>query len=220
MSRFRLIAATVATLVLPVVGHLTAAPAADASPITYAAPASQCPSGPKTPTTPPKHIPEPICHRPVTTVAVGPPPVAAFPAPATAAWPRWKVTADGVPYYRGRPACTLADATTIAQAFRNAGASVSTARWAVYVASREGGCNYQAVRVVARTHDASYCTFQLNAARGGPLSPSGLLGRLGFTPATVTSSLSSCAAAAVALWSACGKGPWIRGDYSCHRPNE
>lgn len=152
----------------------------------------------------------------VPVVEVGTPPLPVLPAPASGSWPHWRVTGEGVPYYSGRPACTAAQANTIAVEFRTLGASVSTARWAIYVASREGGCNYLAVHI-GRTDD-SHCTFQLNAKSGGPLSANGLLGRLGWTRSSVKASLQACAQAAAALWSTCGKGPWIAGDYSCKEP--
>lgn len=152
----------------------------------------------------------------VPVVEVGTPPLPVLPAPASGSWPHWRVTGEGVPYYSGRPACTAAQANTIAVEFETLGASVSTARWAIYVASREGGCNYLAVHI-GRTDD-SHCTFQLNAKSGGPLSANGLLGRLGWTRSSVKASLSACARAAAALWSTCGKGPWIAGDYSCKEP--
>lgn len=142
---------------------------------------------------------------------------AGLPAPSTASWPKWRTTADGVPYYSGRPACTVEQAQTIADEFADAGASIATRQWAIYVASREGGCNYQAYN--GRGSDRSYCTFQLNAL-SGPLSPGGYLTRLGYTPDSVTASLAGCAEAAAALWHRCGKGPWIYGDYSCRWPDE
>ena len=140
---------------------------------------------------------------------------AGLPAPATSSWPKWRTTTDGVPFYAGRPACTVDQAQTIADAFADAGASIATRQWAIYVASSESGCNYLAYN--GRGSDRSYCAFQLNALNG-PLSPTGYLTRLGYTPATVTSSLAACAEAAAALWARCGKGPWIYGDYSCRRP--
>lgn len=153
-----------------------------------------------------------------TTVAVAPPPVPALPAPQWANWSHWRITAEGVPYYSGRPACNYQQASVIAGQFANRGASVSTQQWAIYVASREGGCNYLAVRVNAASGDDSHCTFQLNARSGGPLSPAGVLGKLGWTRTSVKASLENCAAAAAALWAQCGKGPWIQGDYGCRRP--
>lgn len=152
---------------------------------------------------------------PATTVAPAP---SVLPAPQYSSWPSWRRTNDGVPHYAGRPACTVDQANTIAAAFRAKGASVATAQWAIYVASREGGCNPNAVNVNRATRDNSHCTFQLNARTGGPLSPAGYLGQLGWTPTTVKASLGACARAAADLWARCGKGPWIHGDYSCRRP--
>lgn len=145
-------------------------------------------------------------------------PAGLLPASAWSSWPSWKVTAEGVPYYRGRTACTVAQAGVIATEFAARGASLDTQRWAIYVAGREGGCNYLAVNINAASRDDSHCTFQLNARSGGPLSPSGVLGKLGWTKDSVKASLSACATAAAALWAACGKGPWIKDDYGCRRP--
>lgn len=152
-----------------------------------------------------------------TTVAVAPPPVLALPAPQWANWPSWRTTGEGVPYYSGRPACTYAQAGVIATQFAYRGASVATQQWAIYVASREGGCNYKAQNINPSTNDASHCAFQLNAAKGAPLSPQGALGLLGWTPASVTASLENCSAAAAALWTICGKGPWTK-PYGCRKP--
>ena len=141
-----------------------------------------------------------------------------IPAPQSSLWPSWRLNAAGVPYYAGRPSCSVVQAHEIAVQFINRGASVATAQWAVYVASREGGCNYLAVNINERTRDDSHCTFQLNARTGGPLSSAGVLGKLGWTKASVKVSLSECARAAAALWAVCGKGPWIQGDYGCRKP--
>lgn len=142
-----------------------------------------------------------------------------LPASRWANWSNWRVSTEGVPYYAGRVACSAAQAHTIAVVFKARGASLDTQRWAIYVASREGGCNYQAVNINNRTRDNSHCTFQLNARSGGPLSPAGILGKLGWTPTSVKASLSACATAGAALWAICGKGPWIKGDYGCRRPS-
>ena len=157
-----------------------------------------------------------------TTVAVAPPPVLALPAPQWANWPSWRTTSEGVPYYSGRPACTYTQAGVIATQFAARGASIATQQWAIYVASREGGCNYLATNINSRTNDASHCAFQLNAIVGdgwyGPLHPKGLLGKLGWTPASAKASLENCAAAAAALWAECGKLPWTKPNYGCRRP--
>lgn len=157
---------------------------------------------------------------PPTTPAPTTPPTSPglLPAPQWATWPNWRVTADGVPYYGGRPSCTVEQAHTIAEAFAARGASLDTQRWAVYVASREAGCNHLLAYVNAATRDDSHCAFQLNARGNGPLSPSGVLGKLGWTTGSVKASLGACATAASDLWAVCGKGPWVKGDYGCKEP--
>lgn len=127
------------------------------------------------------------------------------------------LTGDGIPFYTGRPPCTLADADTIAHEFAIKGADVATQQWAVYIASREGGCSFEAVTVNTASRDNSHCTFQLNA-RTGMFGPSGALGRLGWTPESVRQSMRACAAAASDLWAACGRGPWSP-PYSCRAPD-
>lgn len=153
---------------------------------------------------------------PSTTTSTTLVPAGLLPAPQWSSWPSWRVTAEGVPYYRGRTACTVAQAGVIAAEFAARGASLDTQRWAIYVASREAGCDHTAVNI-GRT-DNSHGTHQLNAKGNGPLSPAGVLGQLGWTPAKVTASLQSSARAAADLWAICGKGPWVKGDYGCRRP--
>lgn len=215
----RAVYGVVATLALLTAGQCQGPKPPD-PPVIVEVPTTARGSAPVEPHTPP---PVTVVKPPPTTsttlapaVRVGVPPVPVVPAPAASSWPHWRITADGVPYYSGRPACTVSQANEIAAQFVAVGASVSTARWAIYVASREGGCNYLAVHI-GRTDD-SHCTFQLNAKSGGPLSVNGLLGRLGWTRSSVKASLQACAQAAAALWSTCGKGPWIAGDYSCKEP--
>lgn len=158
----------------------------------------------------------PVVER--TTVSTSPAAPTWMPAPKYSNWPLWRTTIDDVPYYSGRPSCDVEQAAIIAHTFANRGASVETQWWSVYVASREGGCDYTTTFVNATTGDDSHCFFQLNARRGGPLSASGVLGQMGWTVQSVSASFVACAQAGADLWSICGKGPWIRGDYSCKEP--
>src|SRR5262249_8917837 len=91
-----------------------------------------------------------------------------WPAPAAApeGQPFWSVTADGLPVYANHMPCSHADANMIAFQFAQDGADVATQWWAVYIATREGGCRYDAVNVNPATLDDSHCTFQLNALSG------------------------------------------------------
>ena len=93
---------------------------------------------------------------------------------------------------------------------------LTTQQWAVYIASREGGCRFAAVNINPSTRDDSHCTFQLNVL-SGTFGPRGELGRRGWTVAAVVSSLQACADAASDLWVYCGRGPWIP-PYSCKPP--
>lgn len=137
------------------------------------------------------------------------------PVPAWSVWPKWRLSAEGVPSYGSHAACSPAQADVIADTFAAYGAAVETQWWAVYVASREAGCNYLAVNRSGL--DDSHCFAQLNALNG-PLSRTGYLTKLGWTVGSVKASFEACALAFAQLWSFCGKGPWIAGDYSCRRP--
>ena len=139
-----------------------------------------------------------------------------WPAPATAPYPNWAVTADGIPYYSGRVACSLADANTIASEFARDGGLPATQEWAVYIASRETNCRYNAVNQNAQTQDDSHCAFQINALAGF-FDPNGELGRRGWTSENIAVSMAACADAASDLWVFCGQGPWTK-PYSCAPP--
>jgi peptidoglycan hydrolase-like protein with peptidoglycan-binding domain len=130
--------------------------------------------------------------------------------------PEWRLTADGIPVYGNRQACTPEQAAIIAAEFANDGADALTQQWAVYVASREGGCRHDAVNLNLRTRDDSHCTFQLNAL-SGMFGATGELGRRGWNVDNVKASLQACADAASDLWVYCGRGPWTP-PYSCQPP--
>jgi hypothetical protein len=144
-------------------------------------------------------------------------PAGPWPAPVLD-YPLWNLTRDGIPYYGDHVACSLADANTIAGQFARDDADVSTQQWAVYIASREGGCRFDAVNLNLATRDDSHCTFQLNAL-SGMFAPHGELGRLGWNVDNVKASMQSCADAASDLWVYCGKGPWTP-PYRCLQPWE
>lgn len=128
----------------------------------------------------------------------------------------WNLTAEGIPVYGNRTPCTRAQADTIAYQFAKDGADIATQQWAVYIATREGGCRFDAVNQNAQTQDDSHCTFQLNVL-SGMFSPSGELGRHGWSAELVKVSLDNCANAASDLWVYCGRGPW-QPPYSCRPP--
>jgi hypothetical protein len=130
----------------------------------------------------------------------------------------WNLTATGIPFYNKSTPCTASEAAVIAAEFANDGADSGTQQWAVYIASREGGCRFDAVNLNLNTKDDSHCTFQLNVL-AGMFEPHGALGRRGWTPELVKSSLQACADAASDLWVFCGRGPW-QPPYSCTPPWE
>lgn len=151
-------------------------------------------------------------ERPVRPSLAGP-----WPAPQLD-HPNFQLTAQGIPFYGNRGICTVEDANTIAAQFAHDDADVTTQQWAVYIASREGGCNYQTVNLNLATRDDSHCTFQLNAL-AGMFEPHGELGRRGWSTDSVKSSMAACADAASDLWVYCGKGPWTP-PYRCLQPWE
>ena len=138
-----------------------------------------------------------------------------FPAPVQVEL-NWNLTTGGIPFYGNRKACTASEAAVIAAEFANDGADAATQQWAVYIASREGGCRPEAVNFNPRTKDDSHCTYQLNAL-SGTFAPHGELGRRGWTAESVKSSLQACADAASDLWVFCGRGPWVP-PYDCKPP--
>ncbi|MEO6122909.1 MAG: peptidoglycan-binding domain-containing protein [Ilumatobacteraceae bacterium] len=146
---------------------------------------------------------------------VGNPPAGPWPA-SVQPEKNWSLTADGIPNYGNRVPCTRVEADTIAYQFARDGADVATQQWAVYIASREGGCHFDAVNQNLATQDDSHCTFQLNVLSGA-FGPTGELGRHGWTAENVKASLDNCADAASDLWVYCGRGPW-QPPYSCRPP--
>lgn len=130
--------------------------------------------------------------------------------------PNWRVV-NGIPVYGNRHPCSKADADTISLEFAKDGADVATQQYFIYIASREGNCNYQAVNINPATKDDSHCTFQLNAL-AGMFEPNGELGRRGWTKESVKASMKSCADAASDLWVFCARGPWTPPDYACTPP--
>jgi len=139
-----------------------------------------------------------------------------WPAPIQAE-PNWRLV-NGIPVYGNRRACTKANADIIAHEFAKDGADVSTQQLFIYIASREGGCDYTSVNFNLQTRDDSHCTFQLNAL-AGMFRPTGELGRRGWTAENVKASMANCADAASDLWVFCARGPWTP-PYSCAPPWE
>jgi peptidoglycan hydrolase-like protein with peptidoglycan-binding domain len=129
--------------------------------------------------------------------------------------PNWRVV-GGIPVYGARKPCSRADADTIALEFAKDGADVSTQQFFIYIASREGNCNFRAVNINPATKDDSHCTFQINAL-AGVFEPSGELGRRGWTKENIKASMQACADAASDLWVYCARGPWTP-PYSCTPP--
>jgi hypothetical protein len=144
---------------------------------------------------------------------------------STGLWPApfqdeafWNLNPEGIPYYGNRGQCTRANADMIALQFALDGAPIDVQQWAVYIASREGGCDHTIVNLNYDTRDDSHCTFQLNAL-AGMFEPWAELGRRGWSVVNVKESMANCADAASDLWVFCGKAPWTP-PYGCTPPWE
>ncbi len=137
-----------------------------------------------------------------------------WPSPIQAE-PNWRLV-NGIPVYGNRRVCSKANADIIASEFAKDGADVSTQQLFIYIASREGGCDYTSVNFNMQTRDDSHCTFQLNAL-AGMFEPNGELGRRGWSTDSVKQSMANCADAASDLWVYCARGPWTP-PYSCAPP--
>jgi peptidoglycan hydrolase-like protein with peptidoglycan-binding domain len=152
-------------------------------------------------------------------VSAGQAPAGPWPAPVQPEYPEWRTTADGLPLFGNRRACNRVQADVIAAEFAKDGADISTQQWAVYVATREGGCDHTTVNFNLQTRDDSHCTFQLNAM-AGMFNANASLGRHGWTVDNVKESLQNCADAASDLWVFCGRAPWTPPKYGCTPPWE
>ncbi len=147
--------------------------------------------------------------------APGQAPAGPWPAPIFEL-PKFALTAEGIPHYSGRGICSRADADMIAFQFGLDGADIATQQWAVYVASREGGCRYQTINYNLATADDSHCTFQLNVLSKTFEPWVNSVGAVG-PPTWCSASLEMCANAASDLWVYCGRGPW-EPPYYCTPP--
>jgi len=134
---------------------------------------------------------------------------------AVQAEPNFRI-AGGIPVFGNHRFCSREDADTIAREFAKDGADVATQQFFIYIASREGGCDYRSVNQNAQTRDDSHCTFQLNAM-AGMFEPGASLGRRGWNVDNVKESMANCADAASDLWVFCARGPWTK-PYTCAPP--
>ncbi len=123
---------------------------------------------------------------------------------------------NGIPVYGNHRYCSREDADTIAREFAKDGADIATQQFFIYIASREGGCDYRSVNLNFQTRDDSHCTFQLNAM-AGMFESNGSLGRRGWSADNVKASMANCADAASDLWVFCARGPWTK-PYTCAPP--
>jgi len=124
--------------------------------------------------------------------------------------------ANGIPVFGNHRFCSREDADTVAREFAKDGADLATQQFFIYIASREGGCDYRAVNQNAQTRDDSHCSFQLNAL-AGMFEPNSQLGRRGWNTDNVKESMANCADAASDLWVFCARGPWTK-PYTCAPP--
>lgn len=113
--------------------------------------------------------------------------------------------------------CTRDEASIVARAMWDVGASDASVEWMLYVISRESLCDPSAHNGDRSTGDDSYGLCQQNNLSGW-FKEGSLLGDYDrFSFATdFTLNAESCAV----MWAECGKGPWTRGDYGCSTPAE
>lgn len=121
-----------------------------------------------------------------------------------------------IPEYGNRGACTADEATVITSRFAARGASPDSQSWALWIASRETGCDTSQHNVNQRTRDDSYGWCQLNA-RAGHFGPNGVLA--GWDRNRLLTDLAYASDACAQMWAVCGRGPW-QPPYSCSPPEE
>lgn len=141
-----------------------------------------------------------------TQVQVNPPPTNP---------PRREWTGSIPSYYGGTTGCSRSNATLVAHAMWNVGASDWAVEQMLYIVSRESGCDSSAYNGNANTGDDSFGLCQLNA-RAGFFRSGGILA--GYDRWAFASDPALNARACAALYARCGFGPWRKGDYGCRRP--
>lgn len=113
--------------------------------------------------------------------------------------------------------CTRAEASRVAIAMREVGASDDSIEWMLYVISRESLCDPAAHNGNRNTGDDSWGLCQQNNLSGwfneGKLLEN--FDRFAFAD-DFDLNARSCAV----MWAECSKGPWTRGDYGCYTPKE
>lgn len=124
---------------------------------------------------------------------------------------QWPGDLPHAPY---APACDRAQATVVAGAMHDVGASDASVLFMLRTISRESGCRYWVHNVNRRTGDDSYSLCQLNA-RAGHFGPGGVLA--GWDRWRMLSDFTYAAEGCARMWSVCGRGPWVR-PYGCVRP--
>lgn len=123
---------------------------------------------------------------------------------------------EEIPAFADRGACTPEIAALISTRFAEAGATRDTQRWALWVASRETGCDTSKRNQNARTRDDSFGWCQANAL-AGIFAPGEVLGA--FDRHLMLVDWEHATAACVAFWKVCGRGPWAGpGRYYCRPP--
>jgi hypothetical protein len=118
-------------------------------------------------------------------------------------------------YYGGGSGCSQANANLIANAMWNVGAQNWAVEQMLGIVSRESNCNSAAHNGNRRTGDDSWGFCQLNVLAGFFRSGQILSA---YNPYSFAGNPSHNAAACAKLYSVCGFGPWIKGDYGCRRP--
>lgn len=113
--------------------------------------------------------------------------------------------------------CTRAEASRVAIAMREVGASDESIEWMLYVISRESLCDPAAHNGNRNTGDDSWGLCQQNNLSGW-FNEGKLLEN--FDRFAFANDFDLNARSCAAMWAECSKGPWTRGDYGCYTPKE
>lgn len=179
---------------------------------------------------------DPLYYEPTETTTTEPeqiaptttePPVTTTEPPVTTTEPVEVTEEGGEPVYEwlGRipeeygegSGCTREEASRVAVAMREVGASDDSIEWMLYVISRESLCDPSAHNGNRNTGDDSFGLCQQNNLSGW-FDEGQLLEN--FDRFAFASDFDLNARSCAVMWARCGKGPWRRGDYGCSVPSE
>lgn len=133
----------------------------------------------------------------------------------TTTLPEW--TGDIPEEYGEGTGCSREEASIIARAMWDVGASDESVRWMLYVISRESTCDSAAHNGDRSTGDDSWGLCQQNNLSGW-FSTGQLLED--YDRFTFADDFALNAESCAVMWAKCGRGPWTKGDYGCSTPAE